>query len=924
MTHSDQHILLSATAPEITAEFPLSAIQTQLWHQDQLTPGDPALNIAMRWEIRGTLSSDSLERAFQHVIARHEMLRTRFGDHDGTPLQQVLAEVRFKLGLVDIRAMAPQDHAARIDQIARHEAKKPFDLTAPCPLRATLVRVSAAQAFLLIVVHHAVFDGYSIGVLGREIGIAATAFEAGKTPTLPELALQYGDFCLWQQEYLACGVLKDESRYWRDQMQGASYFEVTPDHARTPRRSSIPGHVHLDLPAGFGASLTSAARAQGVSAFAFGAAVASTSLHRMTGAKEVLFGTPIAGRNEVDLEPLIGALISTQVLRLATNRNMGFAAHLQRTQKVVEGAIAHQNLPFSKLVEMLNPVRELSRTPLVSMNFNLQHVFMQDQNFGRFELISHPARLPGAARDIDIMVTARASGWRLNVEYCKALYDQVTMARLAAQIAQGFEFAFANPTAPLRQFPQDATLAARHSPVDPGLAAVKAALAKYPHSHEVAAVATPNGYFAFVSPTPDCPTPLEQLPGELMAFAATHLEAREMPVGISILATIPRDAKGALALPAPPALAAVEPRQTALARTANPDIKAKLARLWSEILALESPPQDISFFDLGGHSLLAVRLMSRIRKLWDSDLGVAAIYQFPTINGLAAEIGKRLDKPGVAVENSDPSDRQIEPISATGPGQQIIAINDIAITLATTQKMQPRHPATCIRLFAGAKGIMSRARHFEDIAAEAARLIKRAQPQGPYLLFGVCVHGNIALEAARILQSEGAEITGVIVKDVWEPGYSERIKARFSTRLSEKFYALFNKIRMVCHGHLTFSAMLGSYRVIRASGIMQLAVGLGLIDRVRRSDLTEDQEAFVAYVSAARDRYRPAPIRFPVLHVVTKISAQGWGFSPSLGWENVVERGLKTVHLRQIFVDHGHEQGAVELAQEMDQFLKRG
>ena len=826
-----------AVTPDAGAEtcvfqFPASVQQTQFWILDQIDPGTTSSNIAIRWKVRGTVSSDILEQAFNHVIDRHEILRTRFVEVDGTPQQEVMAKSEFKLATVDIRNMAENLHAAKLEDIAQQESQSPFDLTRSGLLRATLVRFSAARAMLLITAHHSIFDGYSIGILGREIGLTLAAMKSGMLPELPNLPLQYGDFSLWQQDWLASGVLAEARAYWAQRLVDLPYFELPTDHPRPKIFDHSVARVTMDLPQGFHQNLAQSARRHSVSPFAFGAAVASITLHRLTGATDISFGAPIAMRDQPELEAVIGPMINSQILRFSLAGNMKFGAHLMAAKQHVSDAIAHQNMPFSGLVEMLSPKRDRSRAPLVSVNFNLQNTFMQNRDFDGVTLISSPSSSPAVERDLNIQIIGRPSGWRITLEYAGALFDASSMEKIMAALADAFQHAFDNADPSVDSFPCQAF---RHD---------------------------------------EPPLPL-------------------------------------------PADAPVKPPMTQPLK-----IKALVSGHWENVLGRTNLPDDVSFFDLGGHSLLAVRAIARLRAACDIELGVAAIYEHPTISELAAHIATKMQVPepqtAAAVEDVD---WQIEPIITGGPGQPIIAINEIGIILSTQQHMAVKHPSTCVRLFDGTRGIDQTRRSFEDIATEYAKVIKRAQPKGPYLLFGVCVHGNIAVETARVLQAQGEEIAGVILKDVWEPAYSARLLANRVTRILERKHALFNRLKLMCQGRMSPWAVLGSYGLIRKSGLLQLAVRLGLTDRIRRIDLSEEQEKFVNYITDARNLYRPAPLNVPVLHIVTGITAQGPLFSPSIGWEHVITGPLKTVHLKEVFVNGTRQMGTDELAVEIENFL---
>lgn len=903
----------------VVAEFPLSTAQQQFWFLDQLHPGNPALNVAISWEVQGKFTPRSIERAYRLVIARHEILRTRFVEKDGLPVQQVLEFADFDLDEEDIRHLHGQTQEDRLAEIAAEVARHPFDLSNTGLIRATLVHLANDRARLLTVAHHSVYDGFSIGVMGREVGLAAAAYEAGQTPDLAELPLQYGDFSLWQQEYLDSGVLKDDADYWRDQMKDAPYFEVPTDFPRPKARNTEIKYLNLALQDDFAAQIDLLAKRNGTSRFVVGAAIASAALHRVTGADEVLFGTPIVGRHEVELEPLIGPFINTQVLRLHTRKDQSFADHVGQAKQVVEGAMVHQNLPFSKLVELVNPVRDASRAPLISMNFNLQHVFMEDQTYGAFGMVSKPTHTPGAARDLDIVIIGRPTGWRLNIEYSPHLYKAETITALLDLIKQSFAYAFDNPDFTLGDLalvmPESADAVSPAQPDD----AIADILQSHPFVAHAVTVAQGRGRWGFVTANPSPLMALETLPAILMQHYMVNTNGENGLAGISVLAEFPLDGTGAVKLEDLP-----NPVQALTDKTADPapqpaDLEQGLITLWQELLERDSIPTDKSFFELGGHSLLAVRMVARIRKAWNVNLGVSAVYETPTIADLVAHLTPQIAPVAAAIE----TDWRVEPIRTGGTGQPIVAVNDISLILSASDHFKQARPSVCVRLFDGKRGIDQSKRSFQEIAIEYAKVIEQTQPQGPYLFFGACVHGNIALEAARYLQEKGHEIQGVVIKDCWEPGYAERISNDKKQRRRERNYALFNRIRQVRKGRLSLAAMLGSYRVIRNSGLLTLAVKMGLVDRVRSTDMTAEQEGFVAYISEARNVYRPQPLDFPVLHVVTKITPTGKGFLPSIGWERIAGKSLKTVSIEDVSTVKGQITGTDALAREIESFLDR-
>ncbi|MDE1996169.1 MAG: condensation protein, partial [Rhizobiaceae bacterium] len=217
---------------DIIGEFPCTQTQLRCWILDQLTPGNPALNVAVRWEIRGTFKASTIEAAFKKVIQRHEVLRTRFIEREGRPFQQAVERIDFKMSVIDLRNMAADQRQARIMSIGEETAQAPFDLSKPGLFRVSLLMVENDRGVLLITAHQSCFDGWSIRVLGREVGEIAAAIDANRQPVLPELQLQYGDYALWQNEYLQSYGFETEKTFWREKLVGAPYFEVPSDHPR--------------------------------------------------------------------------------------------------------------------------------------------------------------------------------------------------------------------------------------------------------------------------------------------------------------------------------------------------------------------------------------------------------------------------------------------------------------------------------------------------------------------------------------------------------------------------------------------------------------------------------------------------------------------------------------------------------------------
>ncbi|MFV0294740.1 MAG: condensation domain-containing protein, partial [Hyphomicrobiaceae bacterium] len=534
---------------------PLTSTQERFWFLDQLRPGDPSLNVAIRWELRGCVPAPLIERAFQIVISRHEALRSRFSQRDGVPEQTVLDMAELRICELDLRDHDEPAATTALEDSAADFTALPFDLACPPLIRIKLAHLADDRAILLIVAHHIVFDGYSIGVLGNEFGIILDALLRGTAPSLPDLPLQMGDFALWQHEYLASDAMREDGEYWKTQLSDMGYFELPADRHRSAVRGTAVGYAHVDLPVSFGERLEQTAKRARLSAFAFGVAVLSMALHRATGSREVVFGTQAAGRIDIDLEGLIGAFINDLVLRLPTPPGTRLETHFETVRTIVADALLHQNMPFNRLVAALRPTRDLSRNPLVSMNFNLQrNTFLQNRTYERFELISRPSRAAGVIFDFNFLLIGRPDGWRLAVEYNSDLFDAETAEHLLSLVKSCFEEAFDARYRGLESNTVQLSGSDRHD----------------------GARKTRSGSKAVVG----------------SAGPADVAERR-------------RDMEWRPA----PSLDDQGPRTDC-------DLHRKIADIWAGLLGIPAEACNGNFFELGGHSLLAMRMLARVESIF--------------------------------------------------------------------------------------------------------------------------------------------------------------------------------------------------------------------------------------------------------------------------------------------------------------------
>ncbi len=402
--------------------FPCSSLQQRLWFVHALSPGSSVLNIPLRWELKGRFNSSTIEQAFQTIVDRHEILRTRFTDKDGELVQEVAGRLDFHLSVVDLTALPEEKRLDEAMALGRREARVPFDIGQLPLIRVTLLRLSDDHGFLLVTVHHLVFDGRSITILAHEFGVITAALDAKLDHALPELPLQYGDYCLWQKAYFASVGFDAEIAYWKNKLAGAPYFEIVPDHKR-PVKPTYQGEILAAyLPPALGSKLEEAARKHNLTPFAFGCAVIGAMLHRYTGETDVVFATQIGRRDEVDLENLIGVFLNNLVMRVDASGDPTFTEFLARANGTVQEALIHQRMPFHKLVEVLNPPRDHGRMPLVSINFTVLRDVMDHKNYGSFHLNALPSLSTGALYDFNFFMVHWPEGWRIAMAYKPDLF----------------------------------------------------------------------------------------------------------------------------------------------------------------------------------------------------------------------------------------------------------------------------------------------------------------------------------------------------------------------------------------------------------------------------------------------------------------------------------------------------------------------
>jgi len=447
------------SAPPIEArgasEAPLSFAQQRLWFLDRLVPESPLYNIPTALRLEGRLSHPALEAAVTEIVHRHEILRTRFRSEAGRPVQVIEAPRRQAVPTVDLGRLARRERERELHRVLRFETQRPFDLGRGGLLRLLVVALAEDDRALAVTLHHIASDGWSTRIFVPEMAALYRAALGGEPSPLEALEIQYADFAQWQREWLQGEVLAAEIDYWRGELEGApDLLELPADRPRPAMPSFRGGTAWVALPAELQPRVGELARREGVTRFMLLLAAFETLLHRLAGERDLVVGTPVAGRTRVEIERLIGFFVNTLALYTRVEPGMDFRTLLARVRETALGAYSHQDVPFERLVEELAPERNLARTPFFQVMFVLQDVGGREP-IELPELVLKPlgAELETAKFDLSLSIVEARGSWLARAEYSADLFDETTVRRWLGHFARLLETAVGAPETRVRDLP---------------------------------------------------------------------------------------------------------------------------------------------------------------------------------------------------------------------------------------------------------------------------------------------------------------------------------------------------------------------------------------------------------------------------------------------------------------------------------------
>jgi amino acid adenylation domain-containing protein len=425
---------------ERTGPLPLSFAQERLWFLDRLEPGSATYNIPVAWRLAGALDERALERSLGEILRRHESLRTVFAEADGSPVQVVAPFAGFGLPVEDLSGLGEADREAAVRRRSGEEARQPFDLSAGPPFRAALLRLGAEDHVLLLSMHHIVSDGWSMGVLFRELSALYAAFRDGGESPLAELPVQYADYAVWQREQLEGEVLDRQLAYWRERLADApELLELPTDRPRPPVQTYRGAFAPVNLSPELLERLQALGRSEGATLYMTLLGAFGVLLSKYSGSDDIVVGSPIAGRTRREVEELIGLFVNTLVLRTDLSGDPGFRQVLRRAREVTLGAYEHQEVPFERLVAELQPERSLSHSPLFQVMFALQNAEGPGGDLPGLEVSGAGAEFASAKFDLSLTLEATAQGLRGGVTYATDLFERGTVERMLGHLARVLE-----------------------------------------------------------------------------------------------------------------------------------------------------------------------------------------------------------------------------------------------------------------------------------------------------------------------------------------------------------------------------------------------------------------------------------------------------------------------------------------------------
>lgn len=404
---------------------PLSLPQQRLWFLDQLEPANSAFNLAVGLRLKGSLHQNAIRLSIQEIVNRHEVLRARFDVEHGDPVQLVVPQLFVDVAVTDLSDRPSCSRESELSALATAEVRTRFELYSGPLFRARLFRLCADEHVLVCTFHHIVCDGWSLGVFVHQLRLLYEGFAVGQSSTLRDLPVQYGDYARWQRGSLSSELLRDQIDYWRKRLCGApAFLDLPTDRPRPPEQTFEGASQTVPVEKELVQVLRTSAHSHKATLFMLMLAAFKVLVHRYTGSEDIVVGVPIAGRNQLELEDLIGFFVNTVVLRTDLSHDPRFCDLLVQVREVALDAFAHADVPFERVVEELQPPRTLSYNPIFQVMFAAAKAPVQHQQFGGLTAAPYVVYSGATQFDLSVNVIEGADEqWWAQVEYNTCLFD---------------------------------------------------------------------------------------------------------------------------------------------------------------------------------------------------------------------------------------------------------------------------------------------------------------------------------------------------------------------------------------------------------------------------------------------------------------------------------------------------------------------
>lgn len=448
---SDAH----ATGGDFLA-FPLTPAQAAMWHADRSWPGCSLFNASFRWNLKGSLDRAILQRSFNEVVRRHEILRATFAEENGTPVQIIPPSLEIKIPLQDLRSLPAADRETEMDRVCTLEAKKGFDLVTGPLIRVRLLQMEDEQHVLTLTLHHIVIDGWSVSLVMEELQAIYGAYVKGEESSLPEPTLQFGDYVVWHQQWMTSPEIQGQLEYWKKKLDGYGRLDVPGDLPRASERQISSKIISQMLPHELTDRLKHFSDRIGGTMFTTALAACMVMLRRYTGETDISVASPLAGRNRAEIEGLVGLFFNNLTLRVDTPGDPTFEQFAGTVRDTVWEAFANQDIPFEDVVQAIRPQSDPLRDPFLSINFVCQREYARASTFvhkfGDVTVSTMPSKSMGALYDLNFFMIQREAGWRLSLDYNTSLYQDATAVGMLACFREILEAISENPNRRLSEF----------------------------------------------------------------------------------------------------------------------------------------------------------------------------------------------------------------------------------------------------------------------------------------------------------------------------------------------------------------------------------------------------------------------------------------------------------------------------------------